>query len=162
MVLAPVPVPCFSVTFSNRMQRPGTGAIRTKIQPSIPKREITKITNSQYTKRTYGQASEQLLSKRWPLSNLNLTKNNMNTHKLKRQRNSDKKNRPQRTSEKSWHVRWKMNVDQTQLTYFSPKVELFPQVWSDAAIQMFYSAGMGWGGISTLASYNNFHNNLER
>ena len=27
---------------------------------------------------------------------------------------------------------------------------------------MFNSAGMGWGGISSLASYNNFHNNVER
>ena len=38
------------------MQRSGTVAIRTKIQ----QREITKITNSQNTMRTYGQPSEQL------------------------------------------------------------------------------------------------------
>ena len=35
------------------MQLPGTGAIRTQVLPSKPKREITKITNSQNTKRTY-------------------------------------------------------------------------------------------------------------
>ena len=35
------------------MQRPGTEAIRTQIQPSKPKQEITIITNSQNTKRTY-------------------------------------------------------------------------------------------------------------
>ena len=29
------------------MQRPGTETIRTQIQPSKPKRQITKITNSQ-------------------------------------------------------------------------------------------------------------------
>ena len=48
------------------MQRPGTEAIRTQIQPLKPKREITKITNtsSQNTKRTYGQPIEQLVSKR--------------------------------------------------------------------------------------------------
>ena len=46
-----------------RMQRPGTEAIRTKIEPSRPKREITKIANSQNTKRTYGQPSEQLFPK---------------------------------------------------------------------------------------------------
>ena len=46
------------------MQRSGTEAIRTQIQPSKPKREITKITNSQNTKRTYGQPSEQLFPKR--------------------------------------------------------------------------------------------------
>ena len=61
------------------MQRPGTEAIRTKIQPSKPKREITKITNSQNTKRTYDQLTEPLFPKRWPLSNRNRTKNNMNT-----------------------------------------------------------------------------------
>ena len=51
-----------------RMQRPGTGAIRTQTQPAKPKREITKITNSQNTKRTYGQPNEQLFLKRWPPS----------------------------------------------------------------------------------------------
>ena len=51
------------------MQRLGTEAIRTQIQPSEPKREINNITNSQNTKRKYGQPSEQLFPKRWPLSN---------------------------------------------------------------------------------------------
>ena len=60
------------------------------------KREITNTTNSQNTKRTYGQPSEQLFLKRWPLSNRNRTKNNMNTHKVKHHRNSDTKNRQQR------------------------------------------------------------------
>ena len=45
------------------MQRSGTEAIRIQIQPSKPKREITNITNSQNTKRTYGQPSEQLFPK---------------------------------------------------------------------------------------------------
>ena len=35
------------------MQRSGSEAIRTQIQPLKPKREITQITNSQNTKRTY-------------------------------------------------------------------------------------------------------------
>ena len=39
------------------MQRTGTEAIRTQIQPSKPKGEFTNITNSQNTKRTYGQLS---------------------------------------------------------------------------------------------------------
>ena len=51
------------------MQRSGTKAIRTQIQPSKPKREMTDITSSQNTKRTYGQPSELLFPKRWPLSN---------------------------------------------------------------------------------------------
>ena len=80
------------------MQRPGTEAIRTQIQPSKPKWEITKITNSQNTKRTYGQISEQLFSKRWPLSNTKRTKTNMNKHQVKRHRNSDTKNRQHRTT----------------------------------------------------------------
>ena len=42
-------------------------AIRTQIQRSKPKRQITYITSSHNTKRTYGQPSEQLLPKRWPL-----------------------------------------------------------------------------------------------
>ena len=74
------------------MQRPGTEAIRTQIQPSKQNQEITKITNSQNTKRTYGQPSEQLFTKWWPLSNPNRTKNNMNTRKVKRHGNSDTKN----------------------------------------------------------------------
>ena len=82
------------------MQRSGTEAIRTQIQPSKPKREITNITNSQNTKRTYGQPSEQLFPKRWPLSNRNRTKNDMNTHKVKRHRKTDTKNRQQRTTTK--------------------------------------------------------------
>ena len=73
------------------MQRLGTEAFRTQIQPSKPKREITKITNSQNTRRTYGQSREQFFTKRWPLSNPNRTKNNMNKHKVKRHRNSDTK-----------------------------------------------------------------------
>ena len=36
------------------MQRSGTEAIRTQIQPSKPKREISKLTNKQSTKRNYG------------------------------------------------------------------------------------------------------------
>ena len=51
------------------MECPGTGANRTQTPPSKPKREITKITNSQIQKRTYGQPSGQLFPKRWPLSN---------------------------------------------------------------------------------------------
>ena len=56
------------------MQRKGNGALRTQLQPSKPKREITDITHSQNTKRTYGQPSEQVVPKRWPLSNRNRTK----------------------------------------------------------------------------------------
>ena len=73
------------------MQRPGTEAIRTQIKPSKLKRKITEITNSQNTKRTYGQPSEQLFPKRWPPSNPNRTKNNMNTRKVKCHLNSNTK-----------------------------------------------------------------------
>ena len=51
------------------MQRPGTKRNRTKIKTYKQEWEITKITNSQNTKRTYGQPSEQLFPKRWPLEN---------------------------------------------------------------------------------------------
>ena len=73
------------------MQRPETEAIRTQIQPSKPKRGINKNTNSQNTKRTYGHPSKQIFPKRWPLSNPNRSKYNMNTCKVKRQQNSDRK-----------------------------------------------------------------------
>ena len=75
------------------MQISGTEAIRTRIQPSKPKREITNITNSQNTKRTYGQPSEQIFPKKLPLSKRNRIKNNMNTHVVKRHRNSDRQHR---------------------------------------------------------------------
>ena len=52
------------------MQRPGTEAIRTQIQPYKPNREITKNANSQNTTNTYSQPSESLFLKRWPRSNI--------------------------------------------------------------------------------------------
>ena len=36
------------------------------------------------------------------------------------------------------------------------------QVWADAAVQIFYSLGPGWGGLITMASYNKFSNNIQR
>ena len=39
--------------------------------------------------RTYGQPSGQIFLKRWPLSNLNLTKSIIKKHKVKHHRNSD-------------------------------------------------------------------------
>ena len=80
------------------MQRSGTEAIRTQLQSSNPKMEIPNITNSQNTKRTYGQPSEQLFPKRWQVINRNRIKKNMNSRKVKRHRNSDTKNRYQRTT----------------------------------------------------------------
>ncbi|XP_013402004.1 sodium-dependent noradrenaline transporter isoform X1 [Lingula anatina] len=51
------------------------------------------------------------------------------------------------------------------ITYFIvPKVERLadPQVWNDAAIQVFFSVGAGFGVHLAYASYNKFHNNCYR
>ncbi|XP_008318391.1 sodium- and chloride-dependent neutral and basic amino acid transporter B(0+) [Cynoglossus semilaevis] len=34
------------------------------------------------------------------------------------------------------------------------------ETWKSAATQTFYSLSIGWGGVMTLASYNNFQNNV--
>ncbi|NXL87751.1 SC6A7 protein, partial [Alectura lathami] len=39
---------------------------------------------------------------------------------------------------------------------------LSAQVWSDAASQTFYSLGIGFGGLLSMASYNKFDNNVVR
>ncbi|XP_021239749.1 sodium-dependent proline transporter-like [Numida meleagris] len=39
---------------------------------------------------------------------------------------------------------------------------LSAQVWSDAASQIFYSLGIGFGGLISMASYNKFDNNVIR
>ncbi|KAL4233010.1 hypothetical protein ACF0H5_007696 [Mactra antiquata] len=36
------------------------------------------------------------------------------------------------------------------------------QVWLEAAVQVFYSLGPTWGGVVTMASYNQFRNNCLR
>ena len=36
------------------------------------------------------------------------------------------------------------------------------KVWVEAAIQIFYSSGIVWGALITMASYNKFHNKCLR
>ena len=37
-----------------------------------------------------------------------------------------------------------------------------PKVWVDAAGQVFFSFGVGVGGLVTLSSYNKYHHNIYR
>ncbi|XP_067663049.1 sodium-dependent proline transporter-like [Haliotis asinina] len=48
--------------------------------------------------------------------------------------------------------------------YMTPQVHRLTEakVWGDAATQIFYSLGAGFGGLLTMASYNKFKNNCER
>ena len=58
---------------------------------NVPELKQSEPKSSQNTKRTYGQPSEQLFPKRWPLSNLKRTRNNINTRKVKHHQDSDTK-----------------------------------------------------------------------
>ncbi|XP_012694184.1 sodium- and chloride-dependent transporter XTRP3 isoform X1 [Clupea harengus] len=47
---------------------------------------------------------------------------------------------------------------------FTPKLEQLanPQTWINAATQIFFSLGLGFGSLIAFASYNQYHNNFER
>nr|XP_033783187.1 sodium-dependent proline transporter isoform X1 [Geotrypetes seraphini] len=48
--------------------------------------------------------------------------------------------------------------------YLTPQFDhlLTSKVWIEAALQIFYSLGVGFGGLLTFASYNTFHQNIYR
>lgn len=48
--------------------------------------------------------------------------------------------------------------------YINPRMEKLydPMVWVDAAVQVFYSIGVGFGVHLSYASFNKFHNNCYR
>lgn len=50
------------------------------------------------------------------------------------------------------------------LFYITPEFERLKdgKVWAEAAIQIFYSSGIVWGALITMASYNKFHNKCLR
>ena len=56
---------------------------------SRPKFEITKITISQNTKKTYGKPIEQLSPKKWPLSYLNIDNYYLDTQNVKTEQSTE-------------------------------------------------------------------------
>jgi SNF family Na+-dependent transporter len=46
--------------------------------------------------------------------------------------------------------------------YLRPNLEMLtvPSVWQDAATQVFFSLGPGFGVLMAYSSYNEFHNNV--
>lgn len=46
--------------------------------------------------------------------------------------------------------------------YLRPNLEMLkvPHVWQDAATQVFFSLGPGFGVLMAYSSYNEFHNNV--
>ncbi|KAK2183134.1 hypothetical protein NP493_318g03000 [Ridgeia piscesae] len=50
------------------------------------------------------------------------------------------------------------------LYFITPRIDRLsdPSVWTDAAVQIFYSVGAGFGAHIAYASYNKYHNNCYR
>ena len=49
---------------------------------------------------------------------------------------------------------------QRYFTYFNNSIQIILQIWRDAASQVFFTLGVGVGGVIALASYNKFRHNF--
>ena len=107
--------------------------------------------------RTHGQSNGHLFPKWWPLSNPNQIKSIMNKHQVKLHRNSDTKNRQQRTTSELPHnlqfVGYKYSTRKKGLCVVSVYLFLYCDVNEREFATLLYLVSLFFSGyMSTIRS----------